>query len=226
LLELAASANLAVPLAGIGAAAFVCALFYPSLVRPSLTRQRSAVFEALLRGEAATEAARPTRNIRRAQETALQTLAGEARPPRELIIARQLAAAGLNWTVSRFAACRTALAVAVFAVLAPFVPLTAATAIGAAAAWLVPKWCLAALAERRRLKFLAAFVAAVEMIVRGAKSGLSLMDCLAIVATDADEPVRQEFEGLLSQLRAGVTLMAAVERLTGVMPAPEVRSSR
>jgi tight adherence protein B len=223
LLELASPAYLAAPLAWIGAAAFVCALFYPSLAPPPLTRQRSAVFEALLRGVAATDAMRLTRNVRRAQETALQTLAGERRPARDLIIRRQLAAAGLNWTVARFTACRAALAMAVFAVVAPFVPLAAATLIGAAAARFVPKWCLAALAERRRHKFLAAFAAAVEMIVRGAKSGLSLMDCLAIVATDAEEPVRQEFEAILSQLRAGVPLTAAVERLSGAMPAPEVR---
>lgn len=216
-------AHLAALLASVGAAAFICALFYPRLARPPLSRQRSAVFEALLRGEAAMEALRPTRNIRRAQEFALQTVAQHDRPNRELIIRRRIAAAGLDWPVSRYAVCCGLLAVAVFAALAPWLPLIAATAAASAAAWFVPKWCLVSLADRRRRKFLAAFAAAVDMIVRGAKSGLSLMDCLAIVAADADAPVRQEFEAILSQLRAGVPLKTAVETLSGIMPAAEVR---
>ena len=79
------------------------------------------------------------------------------------------------------------------------------------------------LADRRRRTFPGGFGAAVDMIVRGAKSGLSLMDCLAIVATDAEEPVRAEFDAILSQLRAGVPLKTAMEKLGGVMPAAEVR---
>ena len=223
LIETGDPAILAALLASIGAAAFVCAVFYPRLARPLLSEQRSAVFEALLRGETAVETIRPTRSIRRAQEFALQTVAQHGRPNRERLIRRQIAAAGLDWRVSRYALCCLGLAVALFAALAPWLPFTVATVIAIAAAWFFPKWCLAFLADRRRRKFLAAFGAAVDMIVRGAKSGLSLMDCLAIVATDAEEPVRGEFEAILSQLRAGVPLKAAMERLGGVMPAAEVR---
>jgi tight adherence protein B len=61
------------------------------------------------------------------------------------------------------------------------------------------------------------------MIVRGAKSGLSIMDCLAMVASDAASPVKEEFEALVTQLRAGVALPAAMEKLAAAMPAPEVR---
>jgi tight adherence protein B len=223
LLETDHPAILATLLASVGAAAFICALFYPRLARPRLSEQRSAVFEALLRGETALEAIRPTRSIRRAQESALQTVAQHRRPSRELIIRRQMAAAGLDWPVWRYATCCFLLAAAVFAALALWLPLTIATAAAIAAAWFIPKWCLAFLADRRRRTFLAAFGAAVDMIVRGAKSGLSLMDCLAIVATDAEEPVRQEFDAILSQLRAGVPLKTAMEKLGGVMPAAEVR---
>jgi tight adherence protein B len=223
LLETGHPAILAALLASIGAAAFICALFYPRLARPRLSEQRSAVFEALLRGETALEAIRPTRSIRRAQEFALRSVAQHGRPSRERLIQRQIAAAGLDWPVSRYAMCCLLLAVAVFAALAPWLPFSLATGVAIVAAWFLPKWCLAVLADRRRRKFLAAFGAAVDMIVRGAKSGLSLMDCLAIVATDAEEPVRREFEAILSQLRAGVPLKAAMEKLSGIMPAAEVR---
>ena len=223
MLETDHPAILAAFFASIGAAAFICALFYPRLARPHLSEQRSAVFEALLRGETAAEAIRPTRSIRRAQEFALRSVARQGRPSRERVIQRQIAAAGLNWPISRYALCCLLLAIAVFAALAPWLPFSLTTGVAMAAAWFAPKWCLAMLAARRRRKFLAAFGPAVDMIVRGAKSGLSLMDCLAIVATDAEEPVRWEFEAILSQLRAGVPLKAVMEKLSGIMPAAEVR---
>ncbi len=153
----------------------------------------------------------------------MQSVAQQKRPGRELIFQQRIAAAGLTWPVPFYAACCLGLAMAVFLALVPWLPFTFATAIAIAAGWMIPKQWLLILADRRRLKFLAAFAAAVDMIVRGAKSGLSLMDCLAIVATDADEPVRREFETILSQMRAGVPLKTAVERLTGTMPAAEVR---
>ena len=214
--------TLAALLAGVGAAAFVCALFYTQLVRPHLSLRRGAVFEALLRGGSGLDLMRPTRGIRRAQEFALRSVT-PGPSSRELLIQRRLAAAGLDWRVSGYAAACLVLAVAVFAPLAAFLPLPIATGIAIAAAWFIPKQCLAFLADRRRRQFLAAFGAAVDMIVRGAKSGLSLMDCLAIVATDAEDPVRREFAAILAQLRAGVPLRAAMEKLSLVMPAAEVR---
>ena len=222
MLEDGQPALLASLLAGIGAGAFVCALFYPRLMRPRLARQRGAVFEALLRGESGLDAARPTRGIRRAQEFALRSVAAVP-SSRELMMQRRLAAAGLDWRVSRYAAGCVVLAAAIFAALAIALPLPIAMGAAIAAAWFIPNGCLAFLAGRRRRTFLAAFAAAVDMIVRGARSGLSLMDCLAIVAADADEPVRREFGAILAQLRAGVPLKAAMDKLSTVMPAAEVR---
>ena len=101
-------------------------------------------------------------------------------------------------------------------------PLAAALS-GALAGWLGPLRYLAYRAERRKQAFLKSFPGAIDMIVRGAKSGLSLMDCLAMAAADAETPVRGEFRTILAQLGAGVPLPAAMERLACAVPAPEVR---
>ncbi len=93
----------------------------------------------------------------------------------------------------------------------------------ASAAWFAPRRYLGLRANRRRQAFLRAFAPVVDTIVRGMKSGLSLMDCLAMVANDAAAPVRQEFETIMAQMKAGVPLSAAMEKLAAAMPAPEVR---
>jgi tight adherence protein B len=211
-------------LAGLSAAAFVLALFYPVMFRAPLASRRSAVFEALLKGPSSNHGAAATRLARRAQETALKSLAQHGKASRPSPIESQLAAAGLDWPAGRYLAVSLAFAAALFGLmlLAGRAP---AAALGAAclAAWFLPQRYLAMRAERRKLAFLTAFSAAVDMIVRGAKAGLAVADCFAVVAADAAEPVKSEFEAILAQLKAGVPLPAALDKLAAAMPAPEVR---
>ena len=49
------------------------------------------------------------------------------------------------------------------------------------------------LKKRREAKFLQAFPDAVDVIVRGIKAGLPLLDSLKIITADAPEPVKSEF---------------------------------
>ena len=92
---------IATALAAIGAAALICGLFYPLVVRPRLYDQRSAVFQALLGGNAASAMA-ATRTVRRAQEIALKSVAQQGKPSRSSRIERQLVAAGLDRTPRRY----------------------------------------------------------------------------------------------------------------------------
>jgi tight adherence protein B len=214
---------LATVLAAISAAALICALFYPLVVRPRLYHQRSAMFQALLAGHS-TSAVAATRTVRRAQEIALKSIAQQGKTSRSSRIERQLAAAGLDWTPRRYVLlCLGFAGVMALAAASLGSGSISATASPLIAALIAPQRYLAFRAERRRRAFLAAFGNAVDMIVRGAKSGLSLTDCFAIVACDAEDPVKLEFEGILAQLRAGVPLTATMEKLAAAMPLAEVR---
>ena len=50
---------------------------------------------------------------------------------------------------------------------------------------------------RRESRFLAGFPDAVDIIVRGIKAGLPLLDSLRIITTDAPEPLKSEFRTIL-----------------------------
>lgn len=217
------SGFLAPVLAALSAAAFICAAFYPLIIRSPYSGRRSAVFQALLKDRPDT-ALPATRTIRRAHEAALKSLVQQGKPSRMSRLERQLAAAGLKipkhaYVMICFIVGSIIFSIAKFAGLGMSATLIAVI-LGA---WAIPQRYLAFLASRRRLAFLKAFAPAVDMIVRGVKSGLSLMDCLAIVASDAAAPVQQEFESIVAQLKAGVSLPAAMEKLAAIMPAPEVR---
>lgn len=85
-----------------------------------------------------------------------------------------------------------------------------------------PRWVLSFLGKRRQKKFLEEFANAIDIIVRGVKSGLPLNDCLQIIANESPEPVKNEFVELCEQQRIGIPLAQAFDRMYDRMPIPEV----
>ena len=86
----------------------------------------------------------------------------------------------------------------------------------------VPRWALIFLRKRRQAKFLVEFASAIDVIVRGVKSGLPLHECLKIVGRDTQEPVREEFRLVTEGIRVGLSLDQALDRMYERMPLPEV----
>ena len=100
----------------------------------------------------------------------------------------------------------------------PLVSLLAAFACGFG----LPRWILARMTKRRQAKFLFEFANAIDIIVRGIKSGLPLSDCMQMIASETPEPVRSEFIDLIEQQKVGVPLSRAFERMHERMPLQEV----
>jgi tight adherence protein B len=100
----------------------------------------------------------------------------------------------------------------------PIVSLLAAFACGFG----LPRFILSRMIRRRQDKFLVEFANAVDIIVRGIKSGLPLPDCLQIIANESPEPVKSEFIDLVEQQKVGVPLSRAFERMYERMPLQEV----
>jgi tight adherence protein B len=87
----------------------------------------------------------------------------------------------------------------------------------------LPRWVLSKLTQRRQNAFLEDFASSIDVIVRGVKSGLPLNECLGIIAREANDPIRTEFQEVCDQSRVGVTVSEAFERMTQRMPLSEVR---
>jgi tight adherence protein B len=68
----------------------------------------------------------------------------------------------------------------------PIVALLAAFAVGIG----LPRWILFRTIKRRQAKFLQEFANAIDIIIRGVKSGLPLGECLQIIGNEAPEPVQ------------------------------------
>lgn len=208
--------NLAASFAALSAAGFVCTLFYPMLVRKPLPLHR------VLKERQADKA--ESVHALRVHEITLKTVTENHRSQRTSWLNARLAASGLHLSQHSFVAICMTSGIVLFA-LGMLGGMSPVFALGMAAigGGLLPLRWLAYLAGRRHQQFLSGFGSAVDMVLRGAKSGLSVIDCLNIAADDADPKVRQEFAAIVAQLRAGVPLSEAMTRFATLIPLSEVR---
>jgi len=86
----------------------------------------------------------------------------------------------------------------------------------------LPRWFLSFLVSSRQKKFSNQLADAIDVIVRGVKSGLPLNQCLRIIAQESPEPLRSEFQALCDSQAMGVPLEVGLQRMYDHMPLPEV----
>lgn len=87
----------------------------------------------------------------------------------------------------------------------------------------VPKLTLNFLIKRRRQKFTAYFADAIDVIVRGVRSGLTTGECLNIVARELPAPVGPEFTLVNEGVKLGMTMAEVLQRMSDRLPTAEVR---
>jgi len=179
-----------------------------TVARPATTVRAAAV-------------ARTTQRSRREQvEGSLKEL--EAKQAKSLPLSARISQAGLSWSKNQFLLVSAALGIATFLFfLIADAGLLTALAAGFAAGFGLPQWILRFLKRRREAKFIDGFPDAIDVIVRGIKSGLPLLDSLKVISADAPEPLRSEFRTILDVQAVGIPLGEACTKLYERVPVAE-----
>lgn len=86
----------------------------------------------------------------------------------------------------------------------------------------IPRWFLGFLAKKRAAKLTRQFADGIDIIVRGVKSGLPLIECLRIIARESPAPLGPEFKTLTDNLAMGTDLERALLSLYTRVPLPEI----
>lgn len=86
----------------------------------------------------------------------------------------------------------------------------------------VPRFVMNHLAKSRAKKLVNQFAEAIDIIVRGVKSGLPLNECLQIIARESPAPLGPEFQLLSDNLKMGTTLERALLQFYKRVPLSEV----
>jgi tight adherence protein B len=202
------------------------------LVNPYLSGERRAdkriqgVTETRTTRIAVKAQAEAAQSRRRQVADTLKDLDDRQKAREKITMRSRLQRAGLDFSTRSFwvasLACGVIVAASIWA-SAPNLPLIVPL-LGLFVGTLgLPRWILARLTRRRQTKFIDEFANAIDVIVRGVKSGLPLPECLGIIARESPQPVSGEFTELVEQQRVGVPLSEAFERMMMRMPMPEVR---
>ncbi len=215
-------------------AAFAVAAIVFVLVNPYLSGERQveeryrAATESRVHTVASRSPAEAASQRRKSVADTLKELEERQKAAEKVTLRVRLQRAGLRispkvfWLISVL--CGLSLAFAVNMTLPPsgsrqFVAICAAI-IGVFG---LPRWVLNKLTNRRQAKFIAELANAIEVVVRGVKSGLPLNECLGTIANESAQPLAGEFREVVDQQRVGVSLSEALDRLATRMPLAEVK---
>jgi tight adherence protein B len=203
--------------AAIGGIAYV--FLYPILSGERNAERRVA---AAARSEPITRTSRTPQKTRREQvEGSLKDLEERQRKAKRPPLSVRISQAGLSWSKRRFIMISAALGVFAFLAVIPVTGLLAALAFGFTAGCGIPLWFLSFLKKRRETRFLNGLPDAVDVIVRGIKAGLPLLDSLKMIAAEAPEPMRTEFRGIIETQTVGIPLGEACLKLYERIPLAE-----
>ena len=202
----------------IGGVAYV--FVYPFLSGERKAEQR---MQSVARTEPLTRVARgPQKSRRDTIESTLKELDERHKKKKSIPLSVRITRAGLSWSKRQFALISAAIGLGLFMVgLISGAGLIGGVALGFAGAFGVPRWLLSYLKNRREAKFLEAFPDAVDIIVRGVKTGLPLHDCIKMIAAEAPEPLKTEFRMIVETQSVGMPLGDACAKLYERTPLPE-----
>jgi tight adherence protein B len=192
---------------------------YPILSGERKTERRMA---SVARSEPVARQTRAAPKTRRDIEGTLKEIEERAKKKKRVPLPIRIEQAGLNWSKRRFIITGAALGLAAF-LLATIAGLGLVAGLGFAfaASCGIPFWLLSFLKKRRESKFLYNFPDAVDVIVRGIKAGLPLLDSLKLIANESEEPIRSEFRGIIETQTVGIPLGEACLKLYERMPVAE-----
>ncbi|SDR17791.1 type II secretion system F family protein [Pseudovibrio sp. Tun.PSC04-5.I4] len=138
------------------------------------------------------------------------------------VFADWIGQAGLTWSKPKYYLYSVICGVVVFAL-----SLLSGQSIWIALALLfvglfgLPRFYVSRARKRRFNKFLDEFPNAVDIIVRGVKSGMPVGDCLQIAASEAKDPVGTEFALVLDKMQMGFPLAEAIHNMPKRVPLQE-----
>ncbi|HMF26279.1 MAG TPA: type II secretion system F family protein [Pseudolabrys sp.] len=196
-----------------------------TFIYPLLSGERKAEqrMQSVAKTEPITRVSRGAQKSRRDTiESTLKEFEKRHKKGKTVSLSVRISRAGLSWSKRQFAIISALIGLGMFAFgFLSGTGLLAAAGLGFAGAFGVPRWLLSYLKKRREIKFLEALPDAVDIIVRGVKAGLPLLDCIKMITVEAPEPLKTEFRLILETQAIGLPLGEACGKLYERTPLPE-----
>ena len=142
--------------------------------------------------------------------------------PNPALLRRRIEQTGKSFTLGKYAAASAgiALAVALLIVLRGL-PIYLAISVGLFAGVAIPHFVVNKLIQKRIKLFTARFPDAIELMVRGLRSGLPISETMGVVASELPGPTSVEFRAVSDKMKIGRTMEAALQESADRVGTPE-----
>lgn len=184
---------------------------------------------AALRGRVALDLGKPleavaaSRGIALAGDTRMDKAFGRLLP-NSATLATRLDRTGRDWTVGQYGMASAGLAFGLMILLMILGwSFFSALLVGLLLGLWVPHMVIGRMITKRRNKFVIRFPDAIELLVRGLRSGLPISETMAVVALELPGPVGEEFRAVTDRMRIGRTMDAALQDTADRLDIPEFR---
>ena len=142
--------------------------------------------------------------------------------PNPALLRLRLEKTGRNWTVGQyFLASAGLLAVTLLLLLMRGMPTMLAVFLSIFAGIGIPHLVVSKLIKKRLAQFTARFPDAIELMVRGLRSGLPISETMGVVAEEIPGPVSVEFRGVTDKMKIGRSMEAALQEAADRLGTPE-----
>jgi tight adherence protein B len=192
----------------------VLGLIYFAVAGPSASKAQSRRLEGLReRHSKSTEVAAQAqmKRILASRDTKMDGVA-QRFIPNPALLRRRIEQTGKSWTLSQYLIGSVALLVAVsFLLMFKGMPMLLAIVVGLFAGIALPHFAVGYLIGKRINQFNQRFPDAIELMVRGLRSGLPISETLGVVATEVKGPIAIEFQSVVDKMKIGRTMEVSLQ---------------
>ena len=206
-------------------ASIVLAMVALAFSGPSAGRAQSRRIAALRdrHGDALVVAEAQLRRISMNRDTRMD-LAFTRILPNPVQLAKRLAMTGKTWTVGQYGLATAGIALVVAALmLLKGLPILLALLFGVFVGVGLPHFVVGKTIGRRVGRFTAKFPDAIDLLVRGLRSGLPISETIGVVGHEIDGPVGEEFRAVSDKMKIGRTMDAALQETADRLGTPELQ---
>jgi len=161
------------------------------------------------------------RRVLATRDTKLDTYFSQFIPKPDLL-RKRIAMTGKSWTLGQFSLAIVIITVVVAAAACiRGLPIYLALLLGLFLGIGIPNLVINSTIKRRIKAFTVKFPDAIELLVRGLRSGLPISETISVVANEVPGPVGSEFRSVTDKMKIGKTMDAALQETADRLGTPE-----
>jgi tight adherence protein B len=206
----------------IGLLLLVAALFGGPTAAKTQGRRLESVRERHSRSSDVATQAQLKRIMANRQQTSRAEGLASSLIPNPALLRRRLEQTGKGWTLPQYVGASVGIAVVTFgALFFRGAPALLALFVGLLLGAGLPHFIVGKLVKKRGTQFTARFPDAIELMVRGLRSGLPISETVSVVGQELPGPVGLEFKEVSDKMRIGKTMEAALQDTADRLKTPE-----